>query len=34
MGRGSGTRIVKDFGDSTTIHGIQYMINADKLFDR
>jgi hypothetical protein len=31
---GRGTKILKDFGDSTTIHGVTYMLNADKIFDR
>ena len=31
---GGGTKILKDFGDSTTVHGLAYMINANKLFDR
>ena len=34
MGGESKTKIVKDFGGSTTIHGLNYMINAEQLFDR
>ena len=34
LGKGSGTKIVKDFGDSTSIHGFVYMINSQKIFDR
>ena len=31
---GRKTKIFKEFGDSTTIHGVTYMVNADKTFDR
>ena len=34
MGGEVGTKFVKDFGASTSVHGLNYIINADKIFDR